>query len=282
MAERLVVGLDVALPGKGLDLVALDPRRHIVMSAGHLSVAEAIRLVLEDLHPLVVCIDSPAQWSTSGRRREAERMLSTLGINSMPTPPESSATKHHDWMRVGFSIYDRLAQMYPRYRGGPVDQTAAEYFPHASAVLLAGHIGALKDKLPFRRGVLTNQGISLTRLPTVDRVDAALGALTGLIALENGHAWVGDADEGALLLPVALLPSKPLRRLVETRTEELIAPNSAEVVTNGERTCGCGCGALVSREFRPGHDAKLRSRLMKEMASSPAARAELKRRGWHS
>jgi len=87
MAERLAVGLDVALPGKGLDLVALDPRRHIVMSAGHLSVAEAIRLVLEDLHPLVVCIDSPAQWSISGRRREAERVLSTLGINSMPTPP---------------------------------------------------------------------------------------------------------------------------------------------------------------------------------------------------
>jgi hypothetical protein len=282
MAERLAVGLDVALPGKGLDLVALDPRRHIVMSAGHLSVAEAIRLVLEDLRPHVVCIDSPAQWSTSGRRREAERALSTLGINSMPTPPENSATKHHDWMRVGFSIYDRLASRYPRYRGGPVEETAAEYFPHASAVLLAGHVGALKAKLPLRRAVLANHGVSLTQLPTVDRVDAALGALTGLIALENGHTWVGDADEGALLLPVALLPTEPLSRLVETYPVELIARNPAEVAKGPERTCGCGCGALVSREFRPGHDAKLRSRLIKEMASSPAARAELKRRGWQS
>src|SRR5712691_7961230 len=229
MADHLAVGLDVALPGKGLDLVALDQRRHIVMSAGHLSLAEAIRLVLEDLHPLVVCIDSPAQWSTSGRRREAERVLSTLGINSMPTPPESSATKHHDWMRVGFSIYDRLAQLYPRYRGGPVEETAAEYFPHASAVLLAGHIGALKDKLDFRRAVLADHGIGLTQLPTVDRVDAALGALTGLIALENGHAWVGDADEGALLLPVALLPNAPLSRLTETSTLQRIAPNATEV-----------------------------------------------------
>jgi hypothetical protein len=282
MAERLAVGLDVALPGKGLDLVAIDQRRHIVMSAGHLSVAEATRLVLEDLHPLVVCVDSPAQWSTSGRRREAERALSTLGINSMPTPPESYATKHHDWMRVGFSIYDRLAQLYPRYRGGPVEETAAEYFPHASAVLLAGHIGALKAKLPFRRLVLADQGVSLTQLPTVDRVDAALGALTGLIALENGHTWIGDADEGALLLPIAVLPTAPLSRLVETYSTELIAPNPSEVVTARERTCGCGCGALVSREFRPGHDAKLRSRLIKEMTSSRAAPAELKRRGWHS
>src|SRR5947209_845261 len=214
MRERVAVGLDIALPRKGLDLVALDSRRHVVMSAGRLSVAEAIRLVLEDLHPLVVCIDSPAQWSTSGRRREAERVLSTLGINSMPTPPESATTKHHDWMRVGFSIYDSLARLYPRYRGGPVGETAAEYFPHASAVLLAGHIGPLRDKVPFRRAVLANQGISLTRLPTIDRVDAALGALTGLIALENGHAWVGDADEGALLLPVALLPNGPLSRLI--------------------------------------------------------------------
>jgi predicted nuclease with RNAse H fold len=252
------------------------------MSAGHLSVAEAIQLVLEDLRPLVVCIDSPAQWSTSGRRREAERALSTIGINSMPTPPENSATKHHDWMRVGFSVYDRLAHLYPRYRGGPVEETAAEYFPHASAVLLAGHIGALKDKVPFRRAALTNQGISLTRLPTVDRVDAALGALTGLIALDGGHVWVGDADEGALLLPVASIPIAPLSRIIETGAVDATAPKLAEGVTSSKRTCGCGCGALVSREFRPGHDAKLRSRLMKEMASSPAARAELERRGWQS
>lgn len=281
MTERLAVGLDVALPRKGLDLVALDSRRQIAMSAGHLSVAEAIRLLLEELNPHVVCIDSPAQWSTSGRRREAERVLSALGINSMPTPPESAATKHHDWMRVGFSIYDRLALRYPRYRGGRVEETAAEYFPHASAVLLAGHVGALKARLPFRRAVLANHGVSLTQLSTIDRVDAALGALTGLIALENGHAWIGDADEGALLLPVALLPIEPLKRLVEPYTVNVTARNPGEVAKGPERTCGCGCGALVSREFRPGHDAKLRSRLIKEMAFSRAARAEFARRGWH-
>lgn len=282
MTEQLAVGLDVALEGKGLDLVALDTRRQVVMSAGRLSVAEAVRLVLEDLRPGVVCIDSPAQWSTSGRRREAERALSALGINSMPTPPASAATKHHDWMRVGFSIYDRLVPRYPRYRGGPVEDTAAEYFPHASAVLLSGHIGALRDKLPFRRAVLANHGVDLALLPTVDRVDAALGALTGLMALDNGHSWVGDANEGALLLPVAVVPNVRLSRLIETRGVGLVATNPTGPVTASERTCECGCGALVSRQFRPGHDAKLRSRLLKEMASSDAARAELQRRGWLS
>ena len=282
MTEQLAVGLDVALPGKGLDLVALDLRRQVVMSAGRLSVAEAVRLVLEDLRPGVVCIDSPAQWSTSGRRREAERALSTLGINSMPTPPASAATKHHDWMRVGFSIYDKLVPRYARYRGGPVKGTAAEYFPHATAVLLSGHIGALKDKLPFRREVLANHGIDLALLPTMDRVDAALGALTGLIALASGHSWVGDADEGALLLPVELVPKVRLSRLIDKQLAERVATNPILSVMASERTCGCGCGALVSREFRPGHDAKLRSRLLREMASSDAARAELQRRGWLS
>ena len=282
MTEQLAVGLDVALPRRGLDLVALDWQRKVVMSAGHLSVAEAIRLILDDVRPAVVCIDSPAQWSTSGRRREAERALSTLGINSMPTPPESAATKHQDWMRVGFSIYEKLVPRYPRYRGGPVENTAAEYFPHASASLLSGHIGAFRDKLPFRRAVLAEHGIDLAHLPTLDLVDAALGALTGLIALANGHSWVGDADEGALLLPVSALPKVPLIRLIDKQPAERAPTTPSWLMKAGERTCACGCGALVSREFRPGHDAKLRSRLLREMGSGDAARAELQRRGWLS
>ena len=273
MTEQVAVGLDVALPRKGLDLVALDRRRRVVMSASHLSVAEAIRLILEDIHPDVVCIDSPAQWSTSGPRREAERALSGLGINSMPTPPESAATKHNDWMRVGFSIYENLVPRYPRYRGGPVENTAAEYFPHASASLLSGHIGAFRDKLPFRRAVLAKHGIDLAYVSTMDLVDAALGALTGLIALASGHSWVGDADEGALLLPVAAVPKLRLRRLIDGQLAERVPTHPSRSLIASERTCACGCGALVSREFRPGHDAKLRSRLLREMVSGDAARA---------
>lgn len=49
--------------------------------------------------------------------------------------------------------------------------------------------------------------------------------------------------------------------------------------------CECGCGALVARRFAPGHDAKLKSRLHRELKSLDseiriAAKLELERRGW--
>lgn len=47
------------------------------------------------------------------------------------------------------------------------------------------------------------------------------------------------------------------------------------------RVCGCGCGRPVKRRFLPGHDAKLKSRLVKEARDgSTAALDELRRYGW--
>lgn len=45
--------------------------------------------------------------------------------------------------------------------------------------------------------------------------------------------------------------------------------------------CECGCGAQVTRHFKPGHDARLHGRLLKAAAKGDAkAKAELKQRGW--
>lgn len=45
--------------------------------------------------------------------------------------------------------------------------------------------------------------------------------------------------------------------------------------------CGCGCGAMVKRRFRPGHDARLKSALLKKMKKGNAeATNELKKRKW--
>jgi len=38
-------------------------------------------------------------------------------------------------------------------------------------------------------------------LPGIDRVDAALAALTGVLALEGHWECVGDPAEGVILLP---------------------------------------------------------------------------------
>ena len=124
-----------------------------------------------------------------------------------------------------------------------------------------------------RKSNLAKHGIDLAHIPTLDLVDAALGALTGLIALANAHSWVGDADEGALLLPVSALPKLPLGRLIDKPLAERAPTNPSWSMKASERTCACGCGALVAREFRQGHDAKLRSRLLREMVSGDAARA---------
>lgn len=280
------VGVDVAEARKGLDLVALDGDLVVVAAYSHLTIEAATRLITQEIRPAVVCIDSPAQWSTSGNSREAERELSRLGINAFRTPAEDRATPFHAWMRVGFELYDALAWVYPRYRGGDVLHTAAEYFPHASASVLAGSIHALKDKRASRRQVLEDNGLSTASLVTIDQLDAALGALTGHIALAGGHSWVGDPDEGALLLPAAI-PTGRLLRAVDGADGASVpvphplrpAPRAGKRDASG-RVCGCGCGAAVRSDFLPGHDAKLRSRLLGQVRLGEAATAELRRRGW--
>jgi Protein of unknown function (DUF429) len=114
------VGIDVAEARKGLDLVAIDGNRVVVAVHSHVTIEAATGLVTEEIRPAVVCIDSPPQWSTSGNSREAERILSRLGINAFRTPAEDQAGPFHAWMRVGFELYDALAGVYPRYRGADV------------------------------------------------------------------------------------------------------------------------------------------------------------------
>ena len=47
-------------------------------------------------------------------------------------------------------------------------------------------------------------------------------------------------------------------------------------------TCECGCGAEVRSRFRPGHDAKLKSALIRSaiQGDDPDAERELERLGW--
>jgi len=208
----IAIGIDIAEPRKGLDLVALGDDRAVLASRGRLTVEEAVRITLA-LRPAVVCIDSPSGWSTSGSSRSAERELARIGIQSFRTGRDPGDHPFYRWMRVGFEVFRLVSGGYPPYRGGPVAGTAAEIFPHASACLLAGALRAHEtSKEAFRRDVLRAAGVPEDRLPTPDRVDAGLGALTGLLALEGGHCAAGDPGEGVILLPVASMPITPLKR----------------------------------------------------------------------
>jgi predicted nuclease with RNAse H fold len=276
----VAVGIDVAEERKGLDLVALDANRRIVTSKGHLSIDDSVRLVLE-LDPAGVFIDSPSGWSLSGKARAAERELRSLGIQAFATPVDPGPHPFYKWMRAGFSIYERLSPRYELYREGAVKGAAAEVFPHASAVLLAGRLaGADESKTRFRRGILETHGVDSAALPNIDRVDAALAALTGLLALEGQFTSVGDPGEGVIVVPVARLPEHRLVRGEGESGEP--APTPSRKRTEGDpQSCLCGCGAVVSRRFKPGHDAKLKSRLTKRHRLGDSdATTQLVELGW--
>lgn len=208
----VAVGVDVAEERKGLDVVGLDATRRILLSLGRLSVDRACQEIVA-AGPAVVCIDSPSGWSRSGSSRTAERDLRRLGISSFSTGADPGDHPFYDWMRVGFRVFAGVADAFPLYRGGNPRGRAAEVFPAATAALLAGeHRPRHETKTVFRRRVLHSRGVDEQALPNLDRVDAALAALTGVLALEGDYSWLGDPAEGAVLLPGPSLPVVPLTR----------------------------------------------------------------------
>ena len=160
----------------------------------------------------------------------AERQLRTLGITVFATPTDPGAHRFYRWMRVGFSIFTAISDIYPRYRTGSVHGTALEVFPEASADLLAGRLrGRYEHKREFRRRVLADHGIDTRSLTTIDAVDAALAALTGVLALQGIFSSIGDPDEGVIVVPVASLPIRPLRRSI---TDHSTGPSASRRPTD--------------------------------------------------
>jgi hypothetical protein len=266
---------------KNLDVVVLDGDRQVVAVGSQVPVRR-LRSMIEAGAPDVVCVDGPPAWATpGGRSRLAERELKFLGIQAYYTPDKATGeTKpFYDWMRnalAAFRAADRAG--FPVYRSGSIRGSAVEVFPHASATVLAGCLAPARQtpsaKRAWRAAILRAHHVPTAQLTTLDHVDAALCALTGLIGLELGDPFApGAPAEGRIMLPARVVPAAGYRRCVQTRavtTEPLIT------------FCACGCGEQVrpGREFRPGHDRRLMVQLERAVADGDRARAELERRGW--
>jgi predicted nuclease with RNAse H fold len=272
------LGIDVGVR-KGLDLVVLGSDRAIV-DTHRRARPEGLPALVQALDPDVVAIDAPPSWASSGRSRLTERELRWFGIQCFNTPSDERMAEHpfFEWMTVGFAAFAAIGERFPRYRGGRVNGTAIEVFPHASAVVLAGCLPP-KGISPhaWRRRVLHERGVDADALRSADQVDAALAALTGLLALERRFSAPGDPREGQIVVPAATLPAHPFRRgeLRKARDEQPSLPGMAP--------CGCGdagCSALTAREFAPGHDAKRKSALWRQARAGHEALEELKERGW--
>lgn len=272
------LGIDVGVR-KGLDLVLLDEERTVVEQLRRVAVAD-LRKIVPDLGADCVAIDAPPGWAATGRSRRTERELRWFGIQCFNTPSDPAMAEHpfYEWMTIGFAIYEAIAEWFPRYRGGRIRGTAFEVFPHASAVVLAGTLPPKDVPVArWRRAVLRERGVDPASLRSADQVDAALAALTGLLALERRFSAPGDPKEGQIVVPAISLPAHPYRRGRTT-----VAPDPQPPLP-GMGRCGCGdpaCRAMTSREFAPGHDSKLKATLWARARTGQDAIDELRRRGW--
>lgn len=203
------LGVDVGL--HHLDLVLLEAQRAIEAVHGHL-LPEVFSKTVRDLEPDIVAIDSPARWATaSGRATEQAMRRLNIQLYATPALHRRSATGFHDWMGTGMAAFDSIAEDYPLFGGEHYLRSAIEVFPHATAVALAGHLRPHnKTKIAWRREVLQAQGVEIGRLTDGDLVDAALAALTGLLALAGCASWFGQPDEGVIVLPCRI-DAVPLR-----------------------------------------------------------------------
>jgi predicted nuclease with RNAse H fold len=237
-----------------------------------------LRAHVEGMQPDVVCIDSPPAWGVSGGSRRTERELRGFGIQSFGTPsdPKKADNAFYGWMKVGIAAFEAIADLYPRYCNGPVKGKALEVFPHASAVFLASYLPPRSiPKTMWRRSILQARGIDGLR--SADQVDAALAALTGLMALRGRFTALGDPREGVIVVPSHTLPAQPFRRYLPPPVEDL------QPHLPGLSPCACGdpdCRELTAGEFARGHDAKRKSALWGKVRDGFEAGEELKRRGW--
>jgi predicted nuclease with RNAse H fold len=272
------LGVDVSV-GRGLDLVLLDDRLQILDTRRRIEV-RALGPCLEELRPDVVAIDSPPAWGSIGGSRRTERELRVFGIQSYGTPTrERDGHPFYAWMKVGFRAFEAAKRRgYTRYSNGPAKGTAMEVFPHASAVVLAGCLpptGATKRE--WRTLVLESQGIRARGLRSVDQVDAALAAFTGIRALQGRSSALGDPKEGVIVLPSNRLPPRAYRRC------DAPEKPGRQPHLPGLSPCRCGdpsCRDLTGGEFARGHDAKRKALLWQEARRGDEAIRELRRRGW--
>jgi predicted nuclease with RNAse H fold len=281
--SRCALGIDVSL-SHGLDAVVLDEKGELTFPPKNINLT-ALRPLVDEVRPDIVAIDSPPAWAREGRSRPIERQLQKLGIQIYACPADPGDHPFYRWMRVGFHAFRVVADAgYPLYRGGRVGaRQAIEVFPHASAVVLRGSLPASAvDKMAWREGVLREAGIATDRLRTLDQIDAALAALTGLRCLEGSFCTVGEEDDAVLVLPIQQLPIRRYVRDPSTATSVRRVSEPPRRPRGGPlHACSCGCGQLVARRYAPGHDARHRSELLRRMrAGDAAALQQLTDLGW--
>lgn len=202
-----VAGVDVGGDKKLCDLVILRGSTIICREAR--IAPEALPALCIEHDVMAVGVDAPSLWWTGTGRRAAEQALARERISCFPTPSReqavASTSGFFNWMFMGERVYRALADAYPlltdaRYGGGRV---CFETYPYAiTCALLGKTIASAKLKRNQRRQLLTQLGIDVSTLRSVDARDATLCALTAQYVIDgNAHAY-GDAQGGYIRVPI--------------------------------------------------------------------------------
>ena len=161
------------------------------------------------------------------RSRVCDALLFRRRLPLYPVPSAGQALARWEaWIGVGFELFEALSplRVYRPEAGdaveGPVGEGAlrhgrvCETYPDAVFCSLLGHRpppkrtpGGLQQRIAALRlrGVVDDDGGLWQR--TVDELDACAAAYAAYALAEGFGSWVGDAEEGVIVLPVEELES---------------------------------------------------------------------------
>ena len=247
----IYIGIDPTAGRRPATLAALDDDLRIA----HLGPMDAEAVVaFVEAHPgAVVAVDAPQspnrglmrrpevrrrfglplRGRTFGKWKLCEYELRRRNLRIYSTPSDASAAP--GWMRAGFALYKRLAQLgFAFFRQGDAspEKMMVEVHPHACFGVLLGHRPLLKANLEGRlqrqmvlylegldlrnpvhtmeeitRQHLLSGSLPLDGLQGHDELDALVAAFTAYLVHQKPSrvCQVGDAREGLITLPAASL-----------------------------------------------------------------------------
>jgi predicted nuclease with RNAse H fold len=206
------VGIDVGGARKGFHAVAITGGAYV----SQLATADAQELAhwcRSAVRASVIAIDAPCRWSNDGRSRPCERELMQKGIWCFSSPTHQKGhtphrTNYYGWMLQGEALYRELEegapdQAYPLVRSLPHSGRGCfETFPHAITWHLRGGQAQAAQKHVQRRELLAQAGLDLTPFTNIDRIDAALCALTAHVVATGGECVsYGEPESGLIVVP---------------------------------------------------------------------------------
>jgi predicted nuclease with RNAse H fold len=206
MNARVVAGIDIGGARKGNHIVVMRGVE-ILASTRNNDPGELLGLCLQ-MKVEAVGIDAPCCWGIEGCGRLAEKELARQGISCFATPTLERASSNpsgfYGWMLNGALVFETFTPRYPLLQGIPpfAGPVSFETFPHAiTCALLGRETASAKQKRTQRRDLLAAAGIDVSRLRSIDALDAALCALTASHLLEGSVRLFGNAETGFIVVP---------------------------------------------------------------------------------